>query len=267
MTTQPPETAGAQTLRRGLAVLKLLTRAGPAGLRMSEIGRRLELSKATAVRLTRTLLDEKFVVHDAATRTYRLGPEAFAVGLAAEPSYTLQLLAAPHLRALALETGEAFYFSVPNGLEIICLSRESGDVPIPRAALKVGDRNPLGVGAAGIAVLAALPDGEVEATLAANAEVIAREFPSCTPAVTQRLLAQARERGYSVIPGLIVRDFWALGVPLCNAQGRPEAVISLVTSATRLPPSRQAALGERLLRLAADLMGFAGADALGGARE
>ncbi|MFL6625710.1 MAG: hypothetical protein ACJ8G1_04615, partial [Vitreoscilla sp.] len=32
-----PETVGAQTLRRGLAVLRLLTRVGPGGLRMGEI--------------------------------------------------------------------------------------------------------------------------------------------------------------------------------------------------------------------------------------
>jgi DNA-binding IclR family transcriptional regulator len=253
------ETTGAQTLRRGLAVLKLLMRVGPGGLRVSEIGRRLALSKATAVRLTRTLLDEKFVVHDSATRTYCLGPEAFAVGLAAEPSYTLQRRAAPHLRALALETGEAFFFSVPNGLEIICLSRESGDIPIPRAAIKVGDRNPLGIGAAGVAMLAAMPDAEIETTLTANASVIQREYPNCPLPVVRELLAQTRGCGYSVIPGLIVKGYWALGVALCNPQGRPEGSISLVTSAARLPPSRQAALGGRLLRLASDLMGYAGA--------
>ena len=45
-----PETAGAQTLRRGLAVLRLLTRVGPGGLRMGEIGHRLGLNKTTAIR-------------------------------------------------------------------------------------------------------------------------------------------------------------------------------------------------------------------------
>ena len=80
-----PETAGAQTLRRGLAVLRLLTRVGPGGLRMGEIGHRLGLNKTTAIRLTRTLVDEGFVLHDRAAGRYRLGPDAFAVGLAAEP--------------------------------------------------------------------------------------------------------------------------------------------------------------------------------------
>ncbi|MEY2686691.1 MAG: hypothetical protein RL375_889, partial [Pseudomonadota bacterium] len=51
------EVAGAQTLRRGLAVLRLLTRVGPGGLRVGEVGRRLGLNKSTAIRLTRTLVD------------------------------------------------------------------------------------------------------------------------------------------------------------------------------------------------------------------
>jgi Bacterial transcriptional regulator len=126
------------------------------------------------------------------------------------------------------------------------------------AALKVGDRLPLGIGAAGVAMLAAMPDAQIATTLAANQNSIDRDYPRCTLPVIHALLAQTRERGYSVIPGLIVKGYLALGVALCNGQGRPESSISLVTSAARLPPSRQAALGGRLLRLASDLMGDAG---------
>ena len=135
-TQNPPETVGAQTLRRGLAVLRLLTRVGPGGLRMGEIGRRLALNKATAIRLTRTLVDEGFVLHDQASGAYRLGPEAFAVGLAAEPSYELQRLAAPALRALALESGDTVLFTVLHGIESICLSRTEGDFPIRNQLVK-----------------------------------------------------------------------------------------------------------------------------------
>lgn len=248
------ETAGAQTLRRGLAVLRLLTRVGPGGLRMADIGRRLQMNKATAVRLTRTLVDEKFLSHDPGTRTYRLGPEAFAVGLAAEPSYALQRLAAPRLRALALESGDWVYFSVPHGFESICLSREEGDIPIPMAALKAGDRTPLGVGAGGLAILAALPDAEVDEALAYNAVSINRDYPRCGVNVIRRLLKETREQGYSVIPGLIVEDYWALAVALINAQGRPEGAISLVAAAGRLRVARRAALAERLMRVARELM-------------
>lgn len=257
MTIEEPareETPGAQTLRRGLAILKLLARYQPAGLRISDIGRKTGLNKATAVRLTRTLVEERFVSQDAGNRHYRLGPEAFAVGLAAEPAYALQRLAAPVLRALALETGDWVFFSVRQGFEAICLSRESGDIPYPATALKVGDHHPLAVGAGGVSMLAALPDDEVEAALAEGAEVMARDYPSLSVPLVRELVRQTREKGYSVLPGTIVPGYWGLGVPLLQDDGRPVAAIILVTSEARLNATRQTVLGERMRRLAHDLM-------------
>ena len=249
-----PETQGAQTLRRGLSILKLLARHQPEGLRISEIGRRLGLTKATAVRLTQTLVDERFVVHDPATRRYRLGPETFAIGLAAEPSYALQRLATSSLRALALETGDWVFFSVVQGFEAICISRETGDMPIPPDALRLGDRHPLGVGAGGLASLAALPDDEVEVALRVNGRYIDAHFPKSSVGVIRQLVPQTRERGYSVIPGIVAPGYWALGVPLLQSDGRPVAAIVLVASESRLHPTRRAALGERMLRISHQLM-------------
>lgn len=250
----PAETPGAQTLRRGLSILKLLARNQPGGLRISDIGRRLGLNKATAVRLTQTLADERFVVHDAATRCYRLGPETFAIGLAAEPSYALQRLATDSLRALALETGDWVFFSVVQGFEVICISRETGDMPIPPDALRLGDRHPLGVGAGGLAILAALPDDEVEIALRVNGRYIDEHFPRSSVSVIRELVAQTRQRGYAIIPGIVAPGYWALGVPLLQRDGRPVAAVVLVASESRLHPTRRAVLGERMLRISHDLM-------------
>ncbi len=252
----PPhsDTPSAQTLRRGLGILKLLARYQPEGLRISDIGRRLELTKATAVRLTQSLVDERFVVHDPVSRCYRLGPETFAIGLAAEPHYGLQRIASPLLRALALETGDWTFFSVAQGFEVICLSRETGDRPIPPDALKLGDRHPLGVGAGGVAVLAALPDDEVEVALRVNGRRIDAEFPNSPVHVIRSLLPPAREQGYAVIPGIVVPGYWALGVPLRQTDGRPVAAIVVVASESRLQPARRSALGQRLLAMSQEIM-------------
>jgi DNA-binding IclR family transcriptional regulator len=248
------ETPGAQTLRRGLSILKLLARYQPDGLRISDIGRRLDLNKATAVRLTQALVDERFVIHNANSRCYCLGPETFAVGLAAEPGYALQRMATASLRALALETGDWVFFSVVQGFEAICISRETGDMPIPPDALRLGDRHPLGVGAGGLAILAALPDDEMEAALRVNGREIDERFPKSSVEVIRLLIGETRERGYSVIPGIVAPGYWALGVPLLQADGRPVAAIVLVASETRLHPTRRAVLGERMLGISRDLM-------------
>ena len=248
-----PETAGAQTLRRGLAVLRLLTRAGTSGLRMGEIARRSGLNKATAIRLTRTLLDEGFVMHDQATCAYRLGPEAFAVGLAAEPSYELQRLAVPALRALALESGDTVFFTVLHGIESICLSRWEGDYPIRNQLVKAGDRWPLGVGAGSCAMLAALADADIANILARNAAQRAAHFPGCTDEAIHRLIRETRAQGYCLNPGLVLESSWAIGVAVVDANHRPVASISLAAIETRLGPARRAALGNRLMQASREL--------------
>ncbi|MDP4302973.1 IclR family transcriptional regulator [Leptothrix discophora] len=240
------DTAGAQTLRRGLAVLRLLTRVGPGGLRMNEIGRRLGLNKSTAIRLTRTLVDEGFVLHDPHSGAYRLGPEAFAVGLAAEPSYALQRLAAPLMRALALESGDTVFFTVLHGTESICLSRTEGDFPIRNQLVKAGDRWPLGVGAGSCAMLAALSDAAIADILGRNAAERLARYPDCTDAAIRELVAQTRAQGYCVNPGLVLASSWAIGVPVYDRDGRPVASISLAAIESRLGPARRAALGNRL---------------------
>ena len=62
--------ASSQTLRRGLAIIRLLTRVGPSGLSVSEISRRVDLNKATTIRLVAALLDEGFVLRDQISSRY-----------------------------------------------------------------------------------------------------------------------------------------------------------------------------------------------------
>lgn len=249
----PLETPGAQTLRRGLGILKLLARYQPNGLSVSDIARKMELNKATAVRLTRTLMDEQFVAQDTVTRRYQLGPESFAVGLAAEPNYALQRVAAPYLRTLALETGDWLFFTVRHELEAICLSRESGDIPYPQASLRVGDRHPLGLGAGGLAILAALPRETADEIVKINAPAIARRYPQMTEDLVKQYLQTTREQGYSVIPGTLAPGFWGIGVPVLKADGEPIAAIVLLASAVRMGYARQAAIAARLQRVSREL--------------
>ena len=247
--------AGARTLRRGLAVVRLLTQVGTAGLRMGEIGRRLGLNKSTAVRLTLTLVDEGFVVQDRATGRYRLGPEAFAAGLAAEPDYELQRSFAPMLRALAAETGDTVFFTVLHGYESICLSRDEGDFPIRNQLIKPGDRWPLGVGAGSCAMLAALSDAEIVDVLRLNAALRRDRFPRCTDDEIHRLVDETRAVGYCLQPGLVLEDSWAVGVVVRDRDERPVASISVAAIRSRLGIARGAILGNRLLRASRDIVG------------
>lgn len=236
-----------QSLRRGLSILRLLAQSGPGGLRVSEVGRRLGMNKATAIRLTQALVDERFVAQDARSGLYRLGPEAFAVGLAAEPIYELQRLCAPTLKELAAFSGDTVFFSVRHGYEAICLSRDEGDFPIRNQALKSGDRFPLGVGAGATALLAALSDEEIADALVRNAGMLSSRYPRCEPKTIWRLVHETREQGYSLNPGLVTEGSWAIGVAVFDEALQPLAAISLAAIESRLGVVRRTALAQRLI--------------------
>lgn len=259
-----PPIAGAQTLRRGLSIVRLLTQIGPSGLRMGEIGRKLGLTKATAVRLTLTLVEEGFVVQDRATGRYRLGPEAFAAGLAAEPNYELQRRSAPTLRALAAESGDTVFFTVLHGYEGICLSRDEGDFPIRNQLIKPGDRWPLGVGAGSCAILAALPDDEIRNVLRLNAGLRAERFPRCTDDQVWQLVASTRAIGYCMQPGLVLDDSWAVGVVVRDVNAQPVASISIAAIRSRLDVGRSAIFGNRLLQASDEIGALQDRDRAGG---
>ena len=245
--------ASSQTLQRGLMILRILTRHGSKGMRIHEIEKKSKLNKTTAMRLTKTLVSENFLVHDARTKTYSLGPESYAVGLAAEPRYGLQRLAEPHLRKLSLETGDCVLFSIIHGVEWVCLSIFDGATPIPPQTLKPGDHYPLGAGSAGLAMLAFMSKDEQEKIIALNKPKIQSEFPHANVNEIDQELKDFKGQGYSFIPGSLVQGYWALGVPLLDSKGIPLAAISLVTSEDRLQISRRLILANRMIQISQEI--------------
>ena len=242
-----------QTLQRGLMILRILTRHGAKGMRIHEIEKKSKLNKTTAMRLTKTLVSENFLVHDARTKTYSLGPESYAVGLAAEPRYGLQRLAEPHLRRLSLETGDCVLFSTIHGVDWVCLSIFDGAIPIPPQTLKPGDHYPLGTGSAGLAMLAFMSKEEQQKIISLNTPKIQSEFPHANLKEIELELNEIKNQGYSFIAGSLVKGYWALGVPLLDINGYPLAAISLVTSEGRLQLTRRLILANRMIQISQEV--------------
>ncbi|NKF34576.1 IclR family transcriptional regulator, partial [Pseudomonas sp. BGM005] len=60
-------------------------------------------------------------------------------------------------------------------------------------------------------------------------------------------LAETKERGYAVNPGLIVEGSWGLGAAVFDRSGRPEWALSLTGVGFRFGPERLPDLGRTLL--------------------
>ncbi|MDT9593609.1 IclR family transcriptional regulator [Nocardioides zeae] len=239
---------------RAAAVLRVLSQAEPQGLGTSEAAHAAGLPRATVHRLLSSLAEHGLVDRDPRSGAWLLGAELFLLGATAAPRYDVRALAHPVVRRLAEVTGESAFFSVLRGDETVCLIREDGAFPLRSHVLFEGARFPLGVVSAGIAVLAFLPEREVERHLAEHD--LAGPFGAAHSADAVRgRLAEVRRTGWAVNPGLIVEGSWGMAAAVFDAAERPVGALSLNGVVGRFGPERQPELGRLLLKAAHSLGG------------
>nr|WP_305123220.1 IclR family transcriptional regulator [Roseomonas sp. GC11] len=246
-------------MERGIALLKLVA-GGAEGMGLAGLVQASGLNRPTARRLLLALIRGGLVEQDPQSRRYHLGPESYVLGTLAADRFGIHRLARDGLARLAQASGDTAFLSVRRDLFSVCLHREEGPFPVRTHVLAAGMRHPLGVGGAGLALLAALPEAEAEEVMARNAPLLAEAYPQHRPERLRALLAGARAAGYAINPGLVVAHSWGIGVAVRDAAGEPVAALSLAAIESRLGPERQpelaALLREEATRLEARLRDF-----------
>ena len=143
----PAETS--QTLDRGLRVLDALA-VSPGGLTVTELSARLEVNRTVVYRLVSTLEQHALLRRDARGRLH-LGLGVLHLAAAVQP--VLRDLAVPILRELAEAVGCTAHLTVSDGDEALALAVVEPSWTDFHVSYRVGSRHPLGVGAAGRAIL------------------------------------------------------------------------------------------------------------------
>ncbi|KQP37114.1 IclR family transcriptional regulator [Pseudorhodoferax sp. Leaf274] len=232
----PADATGARALRRGLQLLDAVLDAGPEGLRVVELCRACGLERATVHRLLATLQAAGYVAAAGRFR-YAAGPRLGRTAAApAQPNMAVRLQ--PVLAQVSAAYGDAAFAIVREGPHSHCIAREVGTHPVQVLVIQVGTRQPLGVGAAGLALLSALPDAQVQQIVAANAPVLGA-YGGMTAERLHLLVRATRERGWSVIGNHATRNVLAVGMAVRDARGEPVAAISLASTLARMPRERQ----------------------------
>jgi DNA-binding IclR family transcriptional regulator len=239
---------GAQSIDRAATLLLLVGRAGPFGARLSELVEQCDLAKPTVRRILLALVRAGLLDQDPETRRYYIGPEIYVLGTLASTRFGIHPISLRSLVRLSQETGDTAFLSVPRGVYSICVHREEGPYPIRIHALHAGDRHPLGVGAGSLALLSALPDHEVKEVLAANADILADNYPQHPPKVLLAMVQEARAKGYALNPGMLLPGSWGIGVAIRGQDGRPIGALSIAAIESRLGEDRQQKLAELLTK-------------------
>lgn len=249
--SERPEEVSSRTLQRGLHLLDAVLESGRNGLRVVDLCRATGLERATVYRLLGTLMDCGYIAAHGRFR-YVAGPRLSEHWHRSAPSDVAAQLQ-PVLARVSAAFGDAAFAIVQDGSRSHCIARHVGTHPVQVLVIQVGTRQPLGVGAAGLALLAALPDKEVESVIGANTTDFTH-FGRMTPDRMRILVRSTRERGWSVIGNHATRGVLAVGMAVLNSDGTPKASISIASTMERMPRERQQLIARTMRETLSELL-------------
>lgn len=159
---------GAQTIRRALAVLRILAAGREDGVPLTEVVRATGLTRPTVHRIVHVLIEEGIVERNEKSGRYAIGNQVPELALARPRPSRLLVAANPSLRRASAEIGDTLFLTVRTGNDTLCVDRRIGVYPIQVLSIEIGARRPLGVSSAGVAILAAMPAQDARKIVAAN---------------------------------------------------------------------------------------------------
>ena len=228
-----------QGIARIELILGALAKNPGQGSRLVDVCAATGLHKTAAHRLLNGLVDYRLVDFDADLSRYFVGFKIFAWASASGNRFGLARIAAPSLSRLAKRFEDAVYLVLRSGDEVVCIDRVEGAFPIKTLSFNIGDSRPLGIGAAGAAILAQLPDAEMQRILAGNRDARAA-YERMSNADLQEILRDARQKGHAFVEGKIIPGMATVGAPIVLNNESPIAAISVSAIEARMGRTRRA---------------------------
>jgi DNA-binding IclR family transcriptional regulator len=227
--------ANIQSVDRAIEILERLAgRGGCASL--SELADDLGLSRSTVHGLLATLKQRGLVAQETNAH-YALGIKLFELGSAAVARLDLRTSAGPVLEGLVERFQETVHLVVRDGLDVIYIDKRESPRSM-RIVSQVGARLPAYCTAVGKAILAFLPEEELERLLAG---VVLRPWSDNTltdPEILKLHLQGVRRNGYALDNEEIFEGLRCVGAPIRDHTQQVIAALSVAGPSVRLGAER-----------------------------
>jgi len=228
MTLSNPE-GSSQSLERGLAILCAFTPDRPA-LGISELARRLGLTRSTTHRYVATLAKLGYLYQEEETRKYRLGARVLDLGFSVLGSLELREIAAPHLHRLTEATGHTSNLAIRDDTDVILIDRvrgRPGRYHHLEYSLHTGSRLPSYCSATGKALLAFLPQPDLDQLLDRIDLVQRGPRTLTTKAALLAELGKVRRTGIAVNDEELDIALRSIAVPVRSRSGEVVAAVNV----------------------------------------
>jgi len=239
----PDDRYRVRSIDHALDVLEELARSGREGVSLSELSRRVDMSKSNLFAILHTLIARGYAADEGArlSRRYRLTRGLVRLAGEAQASESVTSAGQRILEALTARTGLTSRLAVLDDGYVVALLRVDGPGPV-QLSTYLGRRELPHCSGVGKAILAALPEREVDAIVARIG--LPRRTPKTitTIGALKRQLRIVRERGYSFDDEEDHEGVFCVGAAFGNRDGAPAGAISV----SGLKPGRTAADLHRL---------------------
>jgi IclR family transcriptional regulator, KDG regulon repressor len=243
--SRPKRLAAAGASKSLQKALRILIHMGQEGreVGITQLASVLSLNKSTVHRLLSAMEKFELIERNPESERYRLGLKLHELGIKAVESRTLRSEAHRFLLELSRRSHETVSLAVAGSGGITCLDRVDSPGAVITIRTAVGARFPAHCTAVGKAVLAYLPEKEIDAILIANGLARYTPFTLTRLADVKENLRRIVRRGYALDNHELERGLSGVAAPIRTSDGH---VIAAVGMAGPTPRFRGKELAEKV---------------------
>ena len=246
----------ARTAGRALDLLMFLVERGQNGLTARELSQLLGAPRTSVADLLRVLQDRGFVAPTAEGYGWRLDFRVAQLGNAYLHEFSVREVGRTAMRELSRRTGFTTQMAVFDHGDIVYIERQDASRSRiePHVVTDIGSRLPAYCTSLGKAMLAFLPDDEIDRLYESSGQLAPRTKNTITTlARLKSELATIRRRGYAVDQQETTEGVVCVGSPILGPDGRPEAAISLAGLSAGTSAGALESLGRTVARAASQV--------------
>lgn len=226
MTLQKPEKKySAPIIYKAFAILEEIA-ANRNGLGISDLARRLNMSKGTVHGIIKALLDLG-VVTQGSLKKFSLGPALIKLGSLAMAGEDLRVKARPYMEELYKEFGETVFLGTFDGRRITIIEKVERPFELKISA-PIGTRIPLFAGAAAKVFLSSLSEQDLQSLLAAKEITMFTQNSITGTSQYIEEIKKVKEQGFATDCEEYINGVNAVSVPIKDNYGRIAAAIWMV---------------------------------------
>ena len=252
------KTYSVPAVERVFDMLELLVSGGKPR-NITEISRQLKIPKSSAFGILHTLRERGYI-EKLEDERYGLTLKLFGLGASMVASLDVRQQVGPALRELAAQTNITAHLAVLADDEAVYIDKAEAPGAI-RLTTYVGCRARLHSTGMGKALLAWLPESEVDRIIAARGLTAFTPRTISSPAALKTELAQVRANGYGVAIEENEPGVCGIGAPIFDHTGQVAAAVNLGGTVLQIKKKDIVFLGQRVARAAAEMsrrLGFTG---------